>query len=214
MKHQRAGAEKLIAVVVPDFAYLKKNNVSNSKEAVRYDLDNLGRSLPEYQRVREYIVTDEPLPRTSTKKIKRFQLQKQIENGELSADRKLEKKVLQLTAEDRQLLESNIGKAVVSVLQKNSDTTEKIHPAQSLELDLGLDSLSRAEVFAGLEQAFDTEFAGEEAAQALTVKDVIELTKSHAGNVDENAEISTDFNWAKIVKDKSEDLPEIQIRFA
>ncbi|MGI9056334.1 MAG: AMP-binding protein [Pyrinomonadaceae bacterium] len=206
----RAGAEKLIAVVVPDFAYLKQKNVSNSKEAVRYDLDNLGRELPEYQRVREYIVTDEPLPRTSTKKIKRFELQKQIESGELSADRKLEKKVLQLTAEDTQLLESNVGKAVVSVLKKNSDTDDKIHPAQSLELDLGLDSLSRAEVFAALEQAFDTEFAGEDAAQALTVKDVIELTKSHAGNVDENSLISTEFNWAKIVLDKSEDLPEIR----
>ena len=206
----RAGAEKLIAVVVPDFAYLKQNNVSNSKEAVRYDLDNLGRSLPEYQRVREYIVTDQPIPRTSTKKIKRFELQKQIESGELSADKKLEKKVLKLTAEDSQLLESNVGKAVVAVLKKNSTTIEKIHPSQSLELDLGLDSLGRAEVFAGLEQAFNTEFAGEDAAKALTVKDIIELTKTHAGDVDENAEISTDFNWAKIVRDKSEDLPEIK----
>ncbi len=206
----RAGAEKLIAVVVPDFAYLKQNNVSNSKEAVRYDLDNLGRSLPEYQRVREYIVTDQPIPRTSTKKIKRFELQKQIESGELSADKKLEKKVLQLSAEDAKLLESSVGRAVVSVLQKNAETAEKIHPSQSLELDLGLDSLSRAEVFAGLEQAFNTEFAGEEAAKALTVRDVIDLTKAHAGNVDENAEISTDFNWAKIVKDKSEDIPEVK----
>jgi len=206
----RAGAEKLIAVVVPDFAYLKQNNVSNSKEAVRYDLDNLGRSLPEYQRVREYIVTDEPIPRTSTKKIKRFQLQKQIESGELSADKKLEKKALQFSPEDAKLLESNIGKAVVSVLKKNSESDEKIHPSQSLELDLGLDSLGRAEVFAGLEQAFNTEFEGADAAKALTVRDVIELTKSHAGDIDENAAISTDFNWSKIFKDKSEDLPEIK----
>lgn len=207
---QRAGAEKLIAVVVPDFAYLKQNNVSNSKEAVRYDLDNLGRELPEYQRVREYIVTDQPIPRTSTKKIKRFELQKQIESGELSADKKLEKKVVKFLPEDTKLLESNVGRAVVAVLKKNSTTEEKIHPSQSLELDLGLDSLGRAEVFAGLEQAFNTEFEGADAAKALTVKDVIELTKSHAQNVDENAEISTDFNWAKIVKDKSEDLPEIK----
>ncbi|CAN5868471.1 AMP-binding protein [soil metagenome] len=206
----RAGAEKLIAVVVPDFAYLKQKNVSNSKEAVRYDLDNLGRELPEYQRVREYIVTDEPLPRTSTKKIKRFELQKQIESGELSADRKLEKKVLQLTAEDTQLLESNVGKAVVSVLKKNSETADKIHPAQSLELDLGLDSLSRAEVFAALEQAFDTDFEGEEAAQALTVKDVLELVKKHTGDLDENAEISTELAWSKILDEKEENVPEAQ----
>ena len=37
----------------------------------------------------------------------------------------------------------------------------------NLEIDLGLDSLSRAEVFAALEQAFAIEFDGEEAAQGL-----------------------------------------------
>ena len=40
-----AGAEKLVAVVVPDFAYLKQEKIANSKEWIRYDLDNLGRKL-------------------------------------------------------------------------------------------------------------------------------------------------------------------------
>jgi long-chain acyl-CoA synthetase len=205
-----AGAEKLVAVIVPDFAYLKQEKVANSKEWIRYDMDNLGRTLPEYQRVRDYIITGEPLPRTATKKVKRFELQKQIEAGELSADKQLEKKPVEISAGDQKLLESNIGKTVVSVLKNNSKDAEKITPDQSLELDLGLDSLSRAEVFAALEQAFSTEFEGEEAAQALTVKDVLELSKKHTADLDENAEISTDLAWSKILDDKVENVPEAE----
>jgi long-chain acyl-CoA synthetase len=80
----------------------------------------------------------------------------------------------------------------------------------NLEIDLGLDSLARAEVFAALEQAFSTEFEGEEAARALNVSDVIELVKKHAVNLDENALITTDLNWSKIVKDNAENVPEVR----
>jgi len=45
----------------------------------------------------------------------------------------------------------------------------------NLEIDLGLDSLARAETFAAIEHAFGREFDGDEAAKALTVREVIEL---------------------------------------
>ena len=115
-----AGAEKLVAVAVPDFAYLKQNNIANSKEAVRYDLDNLGRSLPEYQRVRQYVIHTEPLPRTATRKIKRFQLQKQIENEGLGDQEMSRRKPLELSAADKTVLESNAGRAVVAAIRKNA----------------------------------------------------------------------------------------------
>lgn len=207
---QTAGAEKLVAIIVPDFAYLKQNNISNSKEAVRYDMDDLGRKLPEYQRVRNYVIHTEPLPRTSTKKIKRFELQKQIENEGLADQDENNRKSLELTGEDKALLDSNIGRAVVAVIKKNSAETETIHPKMNLEIDLGLDSLGRAEVFAALEQAFGMEFDGDKAAQALTVADTINLVKEKAGNSDEITAISTDLNWSKIVRDSDENLPEVQ----
>ncbi|HEX2640195.1 MAG TPA: AMP-binding protein, partial [Pyrinomonadaceae bacterium] len=55
-ENQRAGAEKLAAVIVPDFDYLKQAKIANSREAIRYAFDNLGRELPEYQRIRDYII--------------------------------------------------------------------------------------------------------------------------------------------------------------
>jgi hypothetical protein len=65
----------------------------------------------------------------------------------------------------------------------------------NLEIDLGLDSLARAETFAALEQAYATEFDGEEAATALTIANVIDLVNKHGGADAEN--VSIELNWAR-----------------
>ncbi len=202
----RAGAEKLAAVVVPDFEYLKFEKIANSREAVRHALDNLGRELPEYQRVRDYIIRAEPLPRTATRKIKRFQLKKEVETGEIAAEAK-EARDWDLTATDNELLASPVGRAVTDAIRMQRETGT-IHPAMNLEIDLGLDSLARAEAFAALEQAFATEFDADEAATALTVANVIELVNEHGGR--DAAEVSVDLNWGRIVREADDDLPEVR----
>ncbi|MBA4124150.1 MAG: AMP-binding protein [Acidobacteria bacterium] len=206
-----AGAEKLIAIAVPDFAYLKQNNVANSREMIRHELDTLGRSLPEYQRVRDYVVRSEPLPRTATRKIKRFQLQKEIAENGFDTKGSPDKKQWIFTDQDNHMLESNVGQALVKAIKQNVKDVEKIHPQMSLEIDLGLDSLSRAEVFAFLEQAFNIEFDTDKAANALTVGEVIKITQEQTGGADAEV-VSQDFNWGDIVRNAEADknLPEIQ----
>ncbi len=203
----RAGAEKLAAVVVPDFDYLKQAKIANSKEAVRHELDSLGRELPEYQRVRDYIIRAEPLPRTATRKIKRFQLKKEIESGVITAEAK-EANAWEFTNDDNQLLDTGAARAVVAAIKQNAKDPDVIHPAMNLEIDLGLDSLARAETFAALEQAFATEFEGDEAATALTVANVIELVNKHGGSG--SGEVAVDLNWGKIVREADDDFPEIR----
>jgi len=203
----RAGAEKLAAVVVPDFEYLKFEKIANSKEAIRHALDNLGRELPEYQRVRDYIIRAEPLPRTATNKIKRFQLKKEVESGVITAEKK-EAKAWEFSAGDNSLLETKTAKAVVAAIRQNARDVEVVHPNMNLEIDLGLDSLARAETFAALEQAFSTEFEGDEAAQALTVASVVALVNKHGGESVES--VSVDLNWGKIVRETDEDFPEVR----
>jgi len=202
-----AGAEKLAAVVVPDFEYLKQAGVANSKEAIRHALDNLGRELPEYQRVRDYMIRVEPLPRTATNKIKRFQLRKEIETGIIATEAK-EVKAWDFTAEDSSLLDTSTAKAVVAAIRQNSAAGEVVHPAMNLEIDLGLDSLARAETFAALEQAFATEFEADEAAQALTVANVIDLVNNHGGATTDP--VSVDLNWSKILREADDDFPEVR----
>lgn len=206
-----AGAEKLIAIAVPDFAYLKQNGISNSREAIRHELDSLGRELPEYQRVRDYVVRPEPLPRTATRKIKRFELQKEIAEHGYDSKTLPDKKPREFTDQDNAMLDSNVGNALVKAIKQNTKDVENIHPEMSLEIDLGLDSLSRAEVFAALEQNFNIEFDSDQAANALTVGEVIKLTEEQTGSAD--AEIVTaDFDWGDIVRqaEAGENLPEIQ----
>jgi long-chain acyl-CoA synthetase len=205
-----AGAEKLVAVAVPDFQYLKLNRIANSQNAIRYALDNLGRELPEYQRVRDYVVRVEPLPRTATRKIKRFELQKEIENGTRAAGEARAAKVWKLSAEDKALLDSGAGRTTISVIRKNSGAADEVHPDMNLEIDLGLDSLGRAEVFAAIEQAYSVEFEAEEAAQSLTVRDTVALISKYAGEAAQTEAVSADLNWSRIVREaEPSDLPEL-----
>lgn len=203
----RAGAEKLAAVVVPDFDHLRLEKIANSKEAIRHHLDNLGRELPEYQRVRDYIIRAEPLPRTATRKIKRFQLKKEIESGVIAGEAR-ETKAWLLTGADIQKMSSPTARAVEAAIRSNAKDADIVHPAMNLEIDLGLDSLARAETFAALEQAFGVEFDGEEAAAAITVENVVALIEKHTGG--EQRDVSVDLNWGKIVREADEDLPEVR----
>ncbi|MEO8649598.1 MAG: AMP-binding protein, partial [Acidobacteriota bacterium] len=205
---EHLGAEKLAAVVVPDFEYLRSAKVANSKEAIRYALDNLGRDLPEYQRVRDYIIRAEPLPRTGSRKIKRFELKAELESGG-SGSEPADTKTWQLTAEDASVLESDAAGSVVAIISQNLNESQTIHPDMNLEIDLGLDSLGRAETFAALEHTFGTIFDADDAARALTVRDVISLVSTTNG--DGPSKISSNFlNWSEIIRDSRPDFPEVK----
>lgn len=204
------GAEKLIAVVVPDFDYLKQAKIANSYEAIRFELDSLGRELPEYQRVREYIVRSEPLPRTATRKIKRFELLKEIESGNLAKTEKRAEKIWKFSNEDTALMAGIFGKILSSAIQQNKTEVEIIHPEMNLELDLGLDSLARAEILASLEQTFKVELDSAEATQALKVSEVIKLLEKSVNLDDLDDSLETNFNWGKIIRESDEKLPEIE----
>ncbi len=205
------GAEKLVAVVIPDFEYLKQKNVANSKEVIRFELDNLGRELPEYQRVRDYIVRAEPLPRTATRKLKRFELQKEIQAKGLTDGDLSEVKTRELTDDDKELLNSQAGKALISAINQQKRESPEVHPAQNLEIDLRLDSLARAEIIASMEQTFGFEFDSKEITSAFTVGEVIKLVQKSANSENFKGEISTGFNWDQIIRetDKNE-LPEVR----
>ena len=63
---------------------------------------------------------------------------------------------------------SSAARTVVEAIRPHAKDTDVIHPQMNLEFDLGLDSLARAEVFAALENAFETEFTAEQAGVIAT----------------------------------------------
>ena len=44
-------------------------------EMIRFDIENLSKQLPSYYRIHSLAVRNEPLPRTVTRKLKRFEIQ-------------------------------------------------------------------------------------------------------------------------------------------
>ena len=172
------GAEKLCAVVVPDFEYLKARRVANAKEWVRIELEDLGRELPEYQRVHDFIFRAEPLPRTTTRKLRRFALRDELEaSGSLGTPER-DAEALVFSAADRELMKSPAGRAIDAAVKRHVSDALAIHPRMNLEIELGLDSLTRAECIANLEQTLGVEIKSEEAMPALTVGEVIRLANA------------------------------------
>jgi long-chain acyl-CoA synthetase len=210
------GAEKLCAVVVPDFDYLKAQHIANAREAIRYELDNLGRELPEYQRARDYLIRAEALPRTATRKVRRFELKSQIEASGATARQSRDPSKLVFTDADRALMDQPAGRAVAAAISRYASDAKVIHPQMNLELDLGLDSLARAECIVSLEQALGVELDPEAAAAALTVGEVITLAQAEAAASFSGAPViappkrPAQLNWREILTGAPADIPEVQ----
>ena len=71
-------SDRLYAVVVPDFDLLKERKIVNAKEVIRFDIEGISAQIPSTKRIGSYEIWQEPLPRTTTRKLKRFELEKRV----------------------------------------------------------------------------------------------------------------------------------------
>jgi long-chain acyl-CoA synthetase len=210
------GAEKLSSVVVPDFNYLKAHHIANAREAIRFELDNLGRDLPEYQRVHDYILRTKTLPRTTTNKVRRFELRKQLETDSNNAQPERKSILWEFAPADIAMMESPAGKAITNALHLQAPETKSIHPQMNLEIDLGLDSLARTECIATVEKLLNIQFSSEEAVASLTVGDLINLADSKLCLLkqDDKLLVSTERtlpqSWHELLTSKPKDIPEME----
>lgn len=207
-----AGAEKLLAVVVPNFEYLKSQQRTNTREWVVWELENLGRELPEYQRVHDFILRAEPLPRTATRKVRRFELREQIMKTGTRGTGSIPAPAANFTTADHATMDSPAGRALTRAIMQHAPDTKVIHPAMNLEIDLGLDSLARAECLASIEQALGIEFKPSEITSALTVGEWIALAQTAQPSITKTADSNpaADFDWHEVLHGDASDIPEVQ----
>ena len=66
-----------------------------------------------------------------------------------------------------------VGKRILKCLKEQSGIKRPIILEDSLELDLGIDSLGRIELTSGLESAFSADLKVETISKAFSVKDLI-----------------------------------------
>lgn len=198
-----ARGERLHAVVVPNFDYLKAKKIANAREALRDQIAGLSNQLPKYKRLMSYQVQGEPLPRTTTRKIKRLELKRLVESGQLQGSESPQAPA-QSREEDQQLMQSAVGQEVVNCLRETYRRDMPIDPNMNLELDLGFDSMERVELLASLEQTLNLELPDDFGAEILTVRDLIERLEQQAGVVT-RAGAQERQSWTKILSQPAGD---------
>lgn len=159
--------ERLHAVIVPDFELSKKEQVVNAGDMIRYMMESLSQKLPPHKRVRSFDIWQNPLPRTTTRKIRRFEIEQLLKDRRQSEP---QEGPVEEDAEPRNPAEARVFEEIRQI-KKNA----VIRPEKNLELDIGLDSLERVEFLANLQDIFQFEVTDEEASRLFTVENVTEL---------------------------------------
>jgi len=174
-------SEKLHAVVVPNFDVLRQRKIVNAKEVIRFDIEGLSAKLASTKRVGSYEIWQEDLPRTTTRKLKRFEILKRVlksnalgQDSDLPADRPL-------SAEDQAWLDQPEVQRGLNIIRENAKAAPTvIRPADNLELDLGLDSMQRVELLVALESELGGDVEESRASEIYTVRELIDVIRESA----------------------------------
>jgi long-chain acyl-CoA synthetase len=176
-------SERLHAVVVPNFDLLRERKIVNSKEAVRFEIEALSHKIASTKRLGSYDIWQEDLPRTTTRKLKRFQIEKKVrelqQSGE-SGDAEVgtEKP---LTDDEKVWLERDDVKRALAIIRESSrNQLDSVRPTHNLELDLGLDSMQRVELLTALEQQLGGGVPEAQLAEIYTVRDLVDAVLASA----------------------------------
>jgi len=181
-------SERLHAVVVPNFELLRERKIVNAKEAIRLDIEALSHKIASTKRLGSYDIWQEDLPRTTTRKLKRFQIEQRVrelkQNGGGAADVGREKEK-PLTDDEQSWLErEGVKRALAIVRESSRDSSrsplEEIRPTHNLELDLALDSMQRIELLTALEQQLGGEVPESQLAEIYSVRDLVDAVLASA----------------------------------
>ncbi len=205
-------SERLHGLVVPNFDVLKEKRIANAREILRDEIGRLSIQLPKYKRLMSYQIRKDPLPRTTTQKIKRLELKNLIESGQMR-DTDLAQETRTLSQEDRATMSSAMGQEVLGLLKDTYHRNTPIEPDTNLELDLGFDSMERIELLASLEQTLNLDLPDDFGAELHTVRDlIVGLERLAGGGAGSGSSVRQ--SWTNILSEESVKPLESEIRFA
>jgi long-chain acyl-CoA synthetase len=140
-------------------------NLSNSRETIAYEIEDLAKDLPPYKRITGLKIFKDPLPVTRLGKLRRKAVADLYqEQGERAA-----KPVAEI---DTDLFAMPEAKKLLACLEPFS-AKKNIVPDDNLELDLGLDSLMRVELVVSIEKTFGIILPESFGSEVFTVKDAV-----------------------------------------
>jgi long-chain acyl-CoA synthetase len=204
--------DRLHAVIVPNFEELRKRKVVNAKEVIRYDIDQLSSAIATTKRISSYEIWQEDLPRTTTRKIKRFEVQKRVQANQgkkLSDDSELPAEKPLTPEETAWLQQPDVQRGLRVLRESSRSAPSNVRPNQSLELDLGLDSMQRVELLSRLEEELGGDIEESRLTEIYTVRDLVDaVLQSAASGAGRPATRVAFAGWKAILAEDPDD-PEV-----
>ena len=179
------GGDRLHAVIVPNFDALRHKKIVNAKEVIRYDIESLSQQIASTKRIGSYEIWQDDLPRTTTRKIKRFEVENRVranqarrvdEGSELPTERSL------TDDETAWLDQPDVQRALKIVRESSRTAPPTMRPSHSLELDLGLDSMQRVELLSQMEERLGGNIEESQLAEIYTVRDLVDAVLQSAAS--------------------------------
>src|SRR5579863_2789199 len=203
-------SDRLYAVIVPNFEPLKQRKIVNAKEVIRFDVESLSAQLASTKRIGSYEIWQEDLPRTTTRKLKRFEIERRVRanlaKGPVDAEIGPEKP---LSAEDAAWLEQADVQRAIKVIREATRTKPRpIRPDNNLELDLGLDSMQRVELLVALEQELGANVEESRLSEIYTVRELVDAVRESAGHGQSRTARTMFAGWQKVLEEDPTD-PEV-----
>ena len=182
---ERSG--RLVGLIVPEIDALRGAGGEQLRERLRAEVEQRSGHLPSYQRLGDFAVTTEALPRTQIGKLRRHELDPMFERAkEGAAPREAQ---AELSARDQALLESGELAQVWQWLEERF-APKPIDPDTSPQLDLGLDSFDWMSLTMELSERFGVQLSEDAIGQVTTLRDLlVEIQRAQGDTAGATAEI-------------------------
>ena len=173
---ERAG--RLVGLVLADPGEIRRAGLEDIDGAVRGAVAEINAELPSYQRIVDFAVTRDPLPRTRLGKLRRHELPRHYQDaksgraltgGPLPIDK--------MAQSDRALLQHPRARRVWDWLARRFPNRH-LTPDTSLRLDLGIDSLGWLELTVDIQRVAGVELSETAVAAIDTVRDLLEAVQA------------------------------------
>jgi long-chain acyl-CoA synthetase len=206
------GGDRLHAVIVPNFDALRQRKIVNTREVIRFDIEGLSPRIASTKRIGSYEIWQEDLPRTSTRKIKRFEIEKRVRANrgrEVSNDSDLPPEK-PLTEEESGWMEQTDVKRALKIVHEAARTAPEILlPTLNLELDLGLDSMQRVELLSRIEEELGGDVEESQLAEIYTVRDLVDAVLQSAASGAGGPSARVTFAGWKTILAENPDNPDV-----
>ena len=172
---------KLAAIIIPDLLECRKRNINNVKTYIKNIVEDYNLSAHNYEKVLDYKVFEEELPKTRVGKLRRFMLPNLYEQNVVK-----KAKVAEPDNEVYKILKEYVKKAKGIEPQ----------PEENLELEIGMDSLDIVEFFAYIENNFGLQLDEEKFSEMPNLKLLSEYINEKAVKIENN-----EINWKQIIEE-------------